>query len=206
MVDAQNVEAYPLQWPAGWRRTKYRQHSRYKQARFGQSRDELLHELKLMGAKYVTLSTNIPLRLDGLPYANTAEPKDPGVAVYWERKGQTQCIACDRWAKCWANLRACLLAVQALRQLERCGASEILDRAFQGFSALPAAGESSREHWRSVLGFTPDEPVSRSRATEAYKRRARACHPDLGGSDEAMVELNRAHAEAMAELDVGHGG
>src|SRR5690606_7036441 len=197
------AEAYPLQWPVGWKRTVRRRRSSYQQNSFAVSRDQLLRELKLMGARYVTISSNIPLRLDGLPYANTREPNDPGIAIYWEQKGQPKSIACDRWEKSWENLRACLLAIQALRQLERCGASEILERAFQGFNALPAEGETATEHWRSVLGFSPDEPVSAGAVGSRYRELARQRHPDRGGSHEAMATLNRAFAEARDELKGG---
>lgn len=200
MTEGRGAEAYPLQWPAGWSRTKSRRSSPYRQSRFAQTRDELLSELRLMGARYVTISSNISLRLDGLPYANQPEPQDPGIAVYWERRGKPQALACDRWQKTWENLRACLYAVQALRQLERCGASEILERAFQGFSALPAEGETATEHWRSVLGFGPNERVTLTAANAHYKHLARTRHPDRGGTNEAMYELNRAWAEAEAEL------
>lgn len=191
------AERYPLHWPHGWRRTKRRQNASYRVS-FARARDELVRHLGLMGARHVVLSTNVPLRLDGLPYANMAEPEDPGVAVYWTTKsGQPQVMACDRWAKVKDNVRAVGLAIEALRQLERTGASEILERAFQGFAALPS--EAGRRTWREVLGIR--DVVDRLFVQDRYRALARKRHPDAGGSPEEMVELNRARDEAIREID-----
>jgi hypothetical protein len=79
------TEAYPLSWPDGWKRVPYRTRSRFKVSGFGRTRDRLLTEIVRMGGSKVVLSTNIPLRNDGPPYANTREPSDPGVAVYFSK-------------------------------------------------------------------------------------------------------------------------
>ena len=42
---------------------------------------ELIWELKRLGARGMVLSTNVELRQDGLPYSNRRRPEDPGVAV-----------------------------------------------------------------------------------------------------------------------------
>jgi curved DNA-binding protein CbpA len=34
----------------------------------------------------------------------------------------------------------------------------------------------------------------------AFRTRARKCHPDTGGSNEAMVELNTARDQALKEI------
>ena len=200
-----NAEAYPLQWPAGWTRTPahLRERSRYRvtQAR---SQDDLLHSLRLLGARYVTISTNVELRRDGLPYSNRRPPTDPGVAVYWERNGKPEVIACDSWATVGENIRAIGQAVDALRQLERCGASEILNRAFTGFSALPAAsGATGPRTWREVLGLDGAGPRTVEQVEAAYRRLARERHPDAGGSHEAMLELNAAREDALREVGRG---
>lgn len=196
MADA---DRYPLYWPDGWKRTPpaFRRAAKY-QVNFARARDELMRHLKLLGARDVIVSTNVPLRLDGLPYANTREPTDPGVAVYWtDRKKREQVIACDRWNRVKDNLRAVGLAIEALRQLERTGASEILERAFRGFAALPS--DAGRRTWREVFGFDGG-PVSREVLDDVYRRLARERHPDRGGRAEDMVELNRAREDALREI------
>jgi hypothetical protein len=201
------IEAYPLTWPVGWKRTDphRRKTSEYK-VDFGRARDEVVRELRLLGAvtSTIVISSNIPTRRDGLPYSGMAEPHDPGIAVYWSVRRYDRAasrdtliertIACDVWRRTRENMRALSLAIGALRMLERTGTSEILDRAFTGFAALPPASNGSRAWWE-VLGF--QSPIALDVAEDAYRRGAREHHPDIaGGSHEMMVELNRAIEEA----------
>lgn len=196
-----NAEAYPLYWPEGWQRTPgpRRVEAPYT-VTFDKARRDLHNELRLLGARHVVLSTNIPLRKDGQPYAGWREPEDPGVAVYWTLKGKPQVMACDKWNKVRYNMRAVGLAVSALRQLNRTGASEILERAFQGFNALPSQG--GEEHWRATLGFEPNQPVTRAMLQKRFRELARQHHPDQGGSDEQFLKLHRAFEKACDELGV----
>lgn len=197
MKETNDIDAYPLHWPPGWVRSKRRMESRYK-VTFAKSRDELVRELRLLGAKDVVISTNVPIKRNGLPYANTKEPEDPGVAVYWSQKGTPQVIACDKWRTVRDNLRAVGLAVASLRQLERTGASEILERAFRGFNALPANG--LQRSWRTVLGLEDVGAPTIDQINLAYRVKAAKKHPDVGGSQEEMIELNEAVKQARAEM------
>jgi hypothetical protein len=197
----QHATAFPLQWPEGWERTSSdrRTHARYK-VNQERAQQDLVHSLKLLGAQHIVISTNVELRRDGLPYANRPRPQDPGVAAYWYRKGRNEVIACDTWLTVSDNMRAVYMAVEALRQLERCGASEILGRAFQGFGALPpASGTVKKRTWREVFDWrNPDRPSGMA-IRMWYRQFARERHPDNGGSHEAMVELNAAFEEALRE-------
>ena len=47
-------------------------------------------------------------------------------------------IACDTFKEVRLNLCAIVLTIKAIRQIERCGTSSLLERAFKGFAALPA--------------------------------------------------------------------
>ena len=203
------IEAYPLAWPAGWKRTKSRTHAAY-QVEFAQARDELIHSLELLRARRQTivLSTNIALRRDGLPYADFREPDDPGVAVYWDQyiaeKWEPRVIACDRWSKVKWNVRACGMAIDALRSLHRCGASEIMDRAFQGFNALPAVGQTGlAPWWATELGLESLAGLKRETVEERFRELAKERHPDRGGTHEAFVNLSKARSEAMAWIGTG---
>lgn len=182
-------DAYPLQWPSGWKRSIWRKKARYS-TDFASTRDDLTRSLRLLGAKRIVISCNIPSRRDGLPYSTYNEPLDPGVAVYFEMGDEQRVIACDRWVKVKHNLRAVYLATEALRSLERCGASEILNRAFMGFVEL-SSGESC---WK-VLGIerTSDQTVISS----AYRKMALSAHPDRGGDEETMKRINAAYEEAL---------
>ena len=214
-----NIDAYPCLWPEGWERTKAfdRKRSKYELA-FARARDDIMRQLKLLGAREIVVSTNIPLRRDGLPLAGMAEPKDPSVAVYWaerdkwdpktaDYKYKHRVIACDCWRTVRENLRAVGQAIESLRALKRCGATQVVERAFDGFVALPAqAGPNSNGHrpWREVLKLVnlAGPPFVIQAAVEAsYKTLARERHPDVaGGSHDAMAELNRAREEAMREV------
>lgn len=46
-------------------------------------------------------------------------------------------IACDQFREVRLNMAAITLTIKAIRQIERCGTSSLLERAFKGFSALP---------------------------------------------------------------------
>jgi hypothetical protein len=87
--------AFPLCWPLGWKKTVYKKNSPYK-ANFTKARNELVKQLRLMGATNTVLSTNIPLRNDGLPYASYAAIQDSGVAIYFTYKKKQMVFACDK--------------------------------------------------------------------------------------------------------------
>jgi hypothetical protein len=195
------IDAYPLRWPVGWARTASpdRRESRY-QVTFARARDELLRSVYQLGAEDqdIVISSNIALRRDGRPYANQAEPTDPGIAVYWTQDRQPRVMACDCWRTTRDNLRAVGLTVDALRAIERSGATQLLERAFTGFAALPESTAVVRS-WRDVLHLN-GQPVTQRDVLEAFKRRLPCCHPDSGGSHDAMVDLNRARDEALREV------
>ncbi len=53
-------------------------------------------------------------------------------------------IACDTFKEVRLNMAAIVGTIRAIRQIERCGTSAMMERAFKGFSALPEnAGASS---------------------------------------------------------------
>jgi hypothetical protein len=191
------VEAYPLYWPDNWKRTPYqrRKNGKFKQT-FGGARDLLMTELKRLGAGQIVLSTNIPVRNDGLPYASARHPEDPGVAVYFYYNKRQMCFACDQYEMIKDNTQAIKLTVEALRGIERWGASDMIDRAFQGFAALPPASRP----WREVLECVGMNNLTLDYIDSQFKRLARKHHPDMGGTDAAMTELNQAREQAENEV------
>jgi hypothetical protein len=194
------IEAFPLAWPGGYPRTLRRSRAQFKTT-FTQSRDGVLKELRLLGATHAVISSNIPLRRDGLPYAGMAEPQDPGIAVYFFWKGKQMVLACDRWDRTMDNLRAIEKAIDSMRGLERWGVSDMLNRAFSGFTALPppetdTAMKRPWQPWWSVLRC--DSSWTLDAIEDAYRRLAKEVHPDQGGSHAQMADLNRAIGEARA--------
>jgi hypothetical protein len=190
------VEAFPLHWPVGRTRTApgRREAAAFK-VTLGSARDEVFAELTRLGARSVVLSSNLQLRQDGKPYANQAQPADPGVAVYFQHRNLAMCFACDRWTKVEHNLRAIQKTIEALRGIARWGTGDMLQAAFTGFAALPAPG-AAREWWE-VLGVPRDASAEVIKA--AHRRLASEHHPDKGGDPKLMAEINVALESAMKE-------
>ena len=229
MTRVREIEAFPLCWPEGWDRTpKHLQgdgrhfrtgdgfdlvngEKKYVGKRaitFDRARQLLVDELGRLKAKGVILSTNVPLRLDGQPRGNAAGARmdDPGVAVYFTFKGKPMVMAADGYSNIAANLRSLGLAIEALRQLERHGGGVMMERAFAGFTSLPAPeGSRPKRPWWKVLNYG-DDPEARAdlsvdEVEARYKTLAKRRHPDVdGGSVELMTELNEAREDAVRDL------
>jgi DnaJ-domain-containing protein 1 len=100
-------------------------------------------------------------------------------------------IACDTYRKVRWNLRAIGATVEALRAIQRHGASSMLEQAFTGFAALPPANRA--KPWHEVLGVA--ETAAAEAVRDAYRELARIHHPDAGGNAERMAEINGAFDE-----------
>jgi hypothetical protein len=208
------IDAYPLTWPAGWPRTPVAE-QRY--GRFGTKKSDkpytsysnitiaegtarVLEQLARMGIGRddVVISTNLQLRRDGLPRSSQAAPSDAGAAVYWStRRGERRVMAIDQYHKVEENLAAIAATLDAMRAIERHGGAQILDRAFTGFAALPAP--TTARTWRGVMTFGESTPT-REQLRQRYRHLASVRHPDRGGSDAAMSELNVALRQAEEEI------
>lgn len=189
------ADAYPLSWPDGQPRHKGpRSNGRFKVG-FVVAREELATEVDRLGGRNVVLSTNVELRLDGKPRADRSNPSDPGVAVYMTLKGKPMVFACDRWKDVKDNIRAISKTIEALRGIERWGSGSMMERAFDGFTALPSPQDKTERNWWEVLCVPYDATIFQ--INEAYRRRAKDRHPDNGGSDALMAELNAARDEGL---------
>lgn len=179
------TEAYPLQWPVGRPRISRKERSRFDVS-FAKARDELFRELSLMGARLPVLSTNIPLRRDGLPYANQPEPDDTGVAIYFTWKDRQMSFACDRWDRVRDNIQAIRHTISALRGLERWGTGDMIEAAFRGFEALPPP---KSKDWWDVIGVSRSDDFNSIRS--AFKHKYQNAQ-----TDDERIELNNAYQEA----------
>lgn len=203
-------EAFPLTWPADVPRTRRPQRSQFKRMTCAAAVAEIRHELSF-NARTIVISTNLPVRQDGLPMGSGAiQSSDHGVAVYWteivRNQSQPHVMTCDRWDQLAHNLHAIALSLAALRGLDRWGAVR-REQAFAGFRALPAGTPPTRP-WREVLeidpilnedrGFTPARLLEL--AHQQYRRLAAKHHVDRGGDPNLAVEINLAFDAACAEL------
>lgn len=200
MTGNRNVEAYPLFWPEGWKRIPGHQRKDSPFAvTFDTARNDLFRQLEKLGAKRAILSTNIPVRLDGIPYATQTNPSDPGVALYFEYKGASQCFACDKFKTVLENIRAIGLTIASIRAIERYGASEMMERAFRGFTALP---QTNAQHWREILDLPRDGAVSVDQVESQFRSLVKVMHPDVGGSPEGFQQLVIARENARKDLGI----
>lgn len=194
-----SIEAFPLWWPEGRPRTPFHRQEAHRQFKgtFAKYRDGLLRQVELLGGKSPILSTNIPLRNDGLPYATAREPEDSGVALYFKYKGKDMCFAADRYKYARQNIHAISLTIAAIRAIERYGTSDMMERAFRGFTAIP---EATGEPWRMVLGFSPTETVTTDAVDSKFRQLAHWAHPDKGGTSEQFQRIVNARNDARRAL------
>lgn len=210
------IEAYPLQWPVGWRRSKDRTDARFSiggtkgsiRARSVEVVDgvrRVYRELMAMGVQEadIVISSMLRPRLGGEPGTDSRGLSDPGVAVYWNTGGVARCMAIDRYLRVADNLAAVAATLEAMRAIDRHGGAEILDRAFSGFTALAAP----EQPWQ-VLGV--DMNATAAQIKHAYRRLASQHHPDkieineadgvmLGGGAE-MSRINVAYGQMMKKF------
>lgn len=199
------TQAFPLAWPEGWPRTpagERRDGSRAFQRpspgrasrpwTFAAARDALLDEAWRHTNASVVLSSNFQPGKDG-PVEGRRRPDDEGVAIYIQRQGKPYVLACDRYADAEGNMRSLALALEAMRQLERHGGGVMMERAYEGFAALPAP---PRPH--QILGVAAD--ASEAQILAAWRRAIAAAHPDRGGSESAAAEINSARDAMLKAL------
>ena len=215
------IDAFPLTWPPGWRRTPAHQRTRarfnrkeavYRDERQTDGSTRRVHaydtgkEISIaMGVQRVldslerfgcdrddpVISSNVPVTLAGVPRSDRRAPADPGVAVYWLDGKRARCIAVDRYDRVADNLAAIDATLEAMRAIERHGGAEILDRAFTGFAALPAP----EQPWQT-LGLETSRPT-REQVNDAYRFLASKHHPDRGGDADKMARINAARDQLL---------
>jgi len=211
-----DVTRFPLTWPAGWKRTAAhaRRRAPFHATRFvssesgggyrtkeplsvGGAMERLTDELRRLGVSRIVVSSNLRTRQDGRPFSQQARHlEDPGVAVYFSVKGAPRVLACDKWQSAAENIAAIAGHISAIRAQDRYGVGS-LEQAFAGYAALPPQASAD---WRIVLGFAAGAVLSRALVDERFRERARAAHPDAGGSHNDMARLTEARAAAHREL------
>lgn len=210
------AEAFPLQWPLSKPRTP---DGRRERAKFGvrstqtgssgvswtqkgsltvaSARSRLHYELEAVGASGIVVSSNLPLRRDGLPMSGRAEPSDPGVAVYCFVGKAPRVFASDKFNRVPDNIAAIAAHLDALRGQLRWGVGD-MEQAFAGYKALPSMGE--KKPWWLLLGFT-QPPAEQAIVKAKYLELLQVQHPDAGGNANQAAETTAAFTEAKTYYD-----
>jgi len=188
-----------LEWPQGWERTSG---DRRRQGLFREQEctgyrgiaacqisvttavERVQESLRMLDADCIRITANFRVRHGEIVEA-MREPSDPGVSVYW---GKDRCMAIDLYTRIADNLAAISATLNALRAIERHGGAVILNRVFTGLVALPRPPT-----WFEILGVSEDASVEE--IDLAYRKLAKAHHPDNGGSHEEMARINVARKE-----------
>lgn len=131
----------------------------------------------------INWSTNYPrgARLEGW---NQTE-QDRTVELTYQKNGKTVKLTMGKQPRAVDNLRVLYLAIEAMRMNEKRGIGEILESAYKQLS-----GAVSERTPYEVLGVPEGLPITVYEAM--YKDLAKKNHPDAGGSDEDMKQLNKA--------------
>jgi hypothetical protein len=198
-------KAFPLSWPNDVRRATSRKNGKFlgrdKQwISISAAIQRVLYEFQRLNifSDDIIVSTNVPLRLDGLPRSDQPKPKDPGAAIYWQtKKHGMRCIAIDQYTEVADNIAAIAATLEAMRAIERHGGAAILERAFLGFAALP---EKASQPWREVLGIDAAESTTMDVVESRYRALVKVHHPDAGGKDEDFLRITQARDAARMEL------
>jgi hypothetical protein len=192
----------PAVWPGGSRTPADERRTGPFKATVATTMDLLEYELVMLGAREpITLEAGFQaheIRLDGQPRMG-AQPRDPGLIVSFEGRYGPLRYACDRYVTYGRNLRAIALTLQALRAVDRYGATQRGEQ-YQGWAALPAVGGTGmttveaeafiRDHANGAVG--PDQDLR-----AAYRAAAKRLYPQLPGADRAPWDQLLRAKEAL---------
>ena len=222
------IEAYPLCWPDGWKRTPLaeRQWGRFNTKARGthttyengvarvvsnsylSSRDltvsdgvkRILEALERMGIdkQDIIISTNVRARLDGMPRSGERAPEDPGAAVYWQARQQAR--------RCMAIDRYTRVADNLAAIAATLEAMRAIERHGGAeildriFQGFLALPEKASQPWRDVLEVPQGVNPNRDYIETRFRELARVHHPDHGGDAEKFHQLIQARDAAKQEI------
>ena len=170
--------------------------------------DLLYREVDMLGGKEVIIGLDVregQVRLDGGLYSN-AKVNSPAVEVAFESRHGPLLYRCDRWTvgygakmrEHWQhNVRAIVLTLEALRAVDRHGASGS-GAQYTGFKAIgtgPATEAMTVEVAKRTLmeyANTTGEPGSDDDWAVVVRRARAATHPDRNGGARTAWNLVEA--------------
>lgn len=187
------IAPYPLAWPDNVARTSAarRERSPFRTG-YEKSVQNVISSLRGF-QKDSGLRIDNPVRSSNVDLMGRVKDNDPGVAVWFQFDGQWVAFGVDRFPDAASNIQAIHHIIEARRVELRYGGLAIVRQTFRSFIALPAP-----PHWSEILGVA--RGVTIDQVQKAYRELATKRHPDRGGSQEQMAELNRARDAAVLEL------
>lgn len=208
-----------------WLGSMGREPSRFS-AKWGSTLEILGREVDALKGADVVIETDVEerdLKLNGELRAN-ARPSSSAVVVAFESKHGPLLYRCDRFYTQWSdqgaewqhNVRAIALTLEALRAVDRYGATET-GQQYQGFKALPAGRAMPASHMtrtaaaelleRAAIGEEGDvrdrtvaqilASPSSSYARDIHKAARAVVHPDRRDGDRALWDQVEAAAAVL---------
>lgn len=162
----------------------------------------LCRELEHLGATAAVIQIDLrehQLRRDGMPRADAKVGDFPGARVSFDSKHGPLVYATDMYERMYgfglqswqANVRGLALSLEALRAVDRHGATHRAEQ-YRGWLQIEAGnGVTTVEQARAVLAQYGDSVRAAQRAT----------HPDHGGSADAFARVQAA-AQILRENGV----
>lgn len=196
-----DLQTRPIdQWPGQLRRARDRKRAPFR-AGYGRTLGDLARELNHLRAKSSVLLMALQpedIRLDGRPRAGT-KPAHPGIILVIETPTRPMRFPCDTYDDWGDNLRAIVLALAALRAVDRYGVTERGEQ-YTGWAQLPSP---NGDHWdrtaaqrfiESTLGYQPGTSNWNNAAfvDAAIRAAERKTHPDHGGDAGEFNKVQQA--------------
>lgn len=171
--------------------------ARYKPPSAGtwlQEKKNLADVFRLWDVADWSASANVPDQLANRSY----DSYESDVTVTFVKNGRTVVLTMTTWSYPPTNLKALALCVNDMRMIDRRGVSNTMASAF---AQLAGPQVPVKRDPYEVLRVRPDAPIEVIEAS--YRALAKSAHPDAGGSEAAMAELNAALEDAKGRLVSG---
>lgn len=183
----------PLAWPENEPRTPahQRQLSSLFSTTIGRTLDQLERELNRFCAENIVLSIDTPFR---------GKINDAAAALFFDLPGgRAIAICCDLYLKQDDNIRALYKIVEGMRTIERYGGTNVSQKTFSGFAALPPPPDI----WKTLgiskgVGEALSTKMRKEFVMDAFRERAKAGH----GAGADMAKLVEARDQALQQLGV----
>lgn len=118
---------------------------------------------------------------------------EAAVTVVFTKDGRQIVLSLDTQSRPVDNLRALYLCLEDMRMLDARGLAQTAQSAYMQL----AAPKAERDPYE-VLGLRPG--ATAEEINGIWRIKSRSAHPDAGGSNEAMAELNAARDALLARI------